>query len=292
MSVWPTAFRLAARGIPTFPCRPNDKRPLTAHGLHDASAAFPQLQAWARQWPRANLGLPTGLASRLLVVDIDCKAGVPGVASLHAAEATLGKLPRELVSRTPSGGYHVWFRMPDADIRNSAGRLGTLEAPGVDIRAEGGYVLVAPSSIDGRAYEWLRRLSTPDLPQAWVDALQRKERPPVEPWSPRTEREQSRAETYVRKAVQLEVEELATAPRGTRNHRLWRSAAALGGLVHTGAIGRDDVRQALAHVCSLWGSKTPRRDRETVDRGLDFGVQNPRQLRLEEDEMRQAGGWK
>src|SRR5262249_7331803 len=43
------------------------------------------------------------------------------------------------------------FKMPDASIRNSAGKLG----PGLDIRATGGYVLAPPSvHPSGRRYEW------------------------------------------------------------------------------------------------------------------------------------------
>lgn len=279
---WSYALELAAKGVPVFPCVPNGKRPLTTRGLHDASSLPADLRAWARQHPRANLGMPTGIASGFLVVDVDCKAGVPGIASLQAAERILGVLPRDLISRTPSGGYHLWFTMPSVEIRNSAGKLGHLEAPGVDIRAEGGYVLIPPSRVDGKAYEWVRKQARPALPAAWVEALQRKPRPPVEPWEPKTEREQTRIAAYVQRAIRSEVDELSAAPAGTRNHRLWQSAAKLGNMVHTGAISRDDVRSALAHVCSLWGSKTPRNDRATVERGLAFGVEHPRAVRLEQ----------
>jgi hypothetical protein len=48
---------------------------------------------------------------------------------------------------------HVFFTYPTGEeVRNSAGRLG----PGLDVRGEGGYVVVPPSRTWG-AYEWLDR---------------------------------------------------------------------------------------------------------------------------------------
>ena len=51
------------------------------------------------------------------------------------------------MAHTESGGLHVYFRYPDRDVRNSAGRI----APGLDVRANGGYVIV-PSPDSG--YSW------------------------------------------------------------------------------------------------------------------------------------------
>jgi Bifunctional DNA primase/polymerase, N-terminal len=48
---------------------------------------------------------------------------------------------------------HVFFRYPaEKEIRNSAGWLG----PGLDVRGEGGYVVVPPSRTRG-VYEWMER---------------------------------------------------------------------------------------------------------------------------------------
>jgi hypothetical protein len=281
--VYRAALALAAKGVPVFPCAPSGKAPLTHRGLYDASTDPAQVASWERWQPSANLGVPTGFRSGLLVVDVDCKAGVPGIASLQAAERLLGALPSTLVSFTPSGGQHRWFTMPAIEIRNSAGKLGDVEAPGVDIRAEGGYVIAPPSSIDGRPYAWAERHPVAELPAGWVDALRRKERPPVQSWEPRTDRERSRAETWCVRALQNEARDLAFAPGGTRNDRLWRAAAALGGLIHIGAIDAEDVRRALTWAANHWGSRTPRKDRATLERGLAFGRAHPRNIDLEED---------
>jgi hypothetical protein len=48
---------------------------------------------------------------------------------------------------------HAFFGYPaEQEVRNSAGKLG----PGLDVRGEGGYVVVPPSRTRG-AYEWLDR---------------------------------------------------------------------------------------------------------------------------------------
>jgi hypothetical protein len=70
-----------------------------------------------------------------------------------------------LRQRTPSGGTHFFFQMPSELISNSAGEL----APGVDVRGEGGMVLIAPSRCAGEPYEWLTPLDHPILPlPAWL----------------------------------------------------------------------------------------------------------------------------
>jgi hypothetical protein len=71
-------------------------------------------------------------------------------AELRKLEAEHGTLPATVEVIT-ARGRHVYFKMPAAPIRNSAGKL----APGLDIRATGGYVLVPPSvHPTGRQYEW------------------------------------------------------------------------------------------------------------------------------------------
>ncbi len=55
-----------------------------------------------------------------------------------------------LTPRCETGsGMHYYFKHPGGEVRNSAGRLG----PGLDIRADGGYVVAPPSRHpNGRTY--------------------------------------------------------------------------------------------------------------------------------------------
>jgi hypothetical protein len=212
------------------------------------------------------------------VLDIDRKPdSADGMHSVAGLQQTLGALPETLTASTWSGGEHRYFRMPAIVLHNSAKKLG----PGIDTRAEGGYVLVPPSLIDGRAYRWTVRAAPAELPLAWVEALTPAQRTePARRWVPRNDQERSRADAWCVRALQSEARVLADTPAGARNDRLWRAAAALGGLVHTGAIDSSDVRRALGWACSTWSARDERKDQDTMERGLAFGLASPRQIEI------------
>jgi hypothetical protein len=145
------ALAYARRGVPVFPCEPGGKRPLTYNGFWEATTDLRVIERWWKRWPSANVGIPTGKKSGLLVLDVDLDNGGPE--SLARLERADGPAPKTARVRTGGGGAHVFFRHPtDAEIRNSAGLLG----PGLDVRGEGGYVVVPPSRTQG-AYEWVDR---------------------------------------------------------------------------------------------------------------------------------------
>ena len=154
------ALAYARRGVPVFPCEPGGKRPLTPSGFWDATTDARRVRAWWGRWPRANVGVPTGGRSGLLVLDVDPRGGGPE--SLAALERENGQLPKTARARTGGGGLHVFFRYPaDKEVRNSAGWPG----PGLDVRGEGGYVVVPPSRT-GSAYGWLDR--SPPAEATWL----------------------------------------------------------------------------------------------------------------------------
>jgi hypothetical protein len=155
-SLLEAALAIAARGIPVFPCwnapgTDRHKRPLTKYGFKDATPNANQIRRWwGKEHPNALIGVPTGRASGVYVLDLDVKKGKNGLDHV--------KDWRELspcIARTGSGGVHVFFRS-DGTIRNSSDKI----ALGVDTRGEGGYVIVAPSS----GYEWLAGDLSTDLP--------------------------------------------------------------------------------------------------------------------------------
>ena len=103
---------------------------------------------WA-QWPGANVGIRTGAASGVFVLDVDSMEGhgTDGHGSLGALERENGPLPRTVEAVSPSGGRHLYFRYPDGSaVRNSASQI----APGIDVRGEGGMVLAPPSTKPGK----------------------------------------------------------------------------------------------------------------------------------------------
>lgn len=132
-TVLQAALQLAEEfSIPVFPCR-HDKRPYTSRGFKDSSCNLEQVSQFWERWPDALIGVPTGRASKLLVVDVDPNGTV--WYSQNVQRLNCGRL------HATRRGHHLLYRMPDVEIRNSAGAL----APGIDVRAEGGYVIWWPA---------------------------------------------------------------------------------------------------------------------------------------------------
>jgi Bifunctional DNA primase/polymerase, N-terminal len=145
------AAALVIAGIPVFPCVPRRKQPLTPHGFHDATADVDQVRQWWRRTPQANIGMPTGAASGVVVVDVDVHDGGTGFPAFDQARAA-GLLARwGWLVRTPSGGLHAYFRSDTAGA--AVPRSWQVPSRHIDFRGEGGYVVVPPSrclSGDGR----------------------------------------------------------------------------------------------------------------------------------------------
>lgn len=139
-----------------------DKRPLVANGLHDATTDRATISEWWERWPEANLAVRTGRESDLVVLDVD------DLDSMHRVEREHGPLPRTASVVTPRGGQHYYFRHPAVvNVPCSVGKLG----PGLDVRGDGGYVLVPPSAgANGRRYEPDERAPLAPLP-GWLLAL-------------------------------------------------------------------------------------------------------------------------
>lgn len=140
-----TAELLASAGVPVFPCVPGGKHPLTPHGFKDASTDRAAIASWWHDWPEANIGVPTGAAGGIDVVDVDVHRTGSGYAAIeHARRAGLMEGWAWLV-RTPSGGLHAYFLRTDAHEQRS------WQVPDrhVDFRGDGGYIIVPPSRVTG-----------------------------------------------------------------------------------------------------------------------------------------------
>lgn len=147
---WPLAAaarELARAGVPVFPCAANGKPPITEHGLRDATSDLRQVEAWWRRTPNANIGMPTGAASGLVVVDVDVHGQANGFEAFNRAHRAGLVSGWELLARSPSGGMHVYFpAVPEAIQRSWQ-----VARAGIDFRGDGGYIVVPPSAriIDG-----------------------------------------------------------------------------------------------------------------------------------------------
>jgi len=161
------ALYYASHGWPVFPLA--GKIPYEGmHGHRDATTDRAALQALWSEHPKANIGLATGKGSGVLVVDMDVPKGYFGLKEL---QERYGRLPPTRTVHTASGGLHYYFHYPQ-DSNTYPNTVGLTDRIGVDIRAEGGYVVLPPSKLYGRlSYSWTA-FDTPiaDLPD-WLRAL-------------------------------------------------------------------------------------------------------------------------
>lgn len=136
------ALAYADAGLAVFPCAPGAKRPLTRHGLTDATTDRLQITRWWHRQPDANVGLATG-GSGFDVVDVDCRESGTGFAALERARQAGLTAGWAMVVRTPSTGLHLYFpAQPGRSQRSWA-----VPQAHVDFRGTGGYVLASPSQI-------------------------------------------------------------------------------------------------------------------------------------------------
>jgi hypothetical protein len=159
------ALRLAEMDLVAFPLDPNSKEP-AIEGWSGRRRPYPEgvLRKWFAKWPEANLGLRTGSGSLrdwcLVVLDFDPRNGGDRTLAKYRERY---KLPDQTPTAiTPSGGVHL--------VYGSRRPIGSFNgfAPGLDIRGDGGMIVVEPSVIRGKEYVWTRPL---DLDGAGVLAL-------------------------------------------------------------------------------------------------------------------------
>jgi hypothetical protein len=110
------ALRYAKRGWPVIPIQPRDKRPLTRHGLNDASTDRAQIRRWWERYPNANIGVALWHAG-LVIVDGDSDDGRKSLGDLTRQ---YGPLPPTLEAKTGRGA-HFYFR---GQAQSTIGKLG------------------------------------------------------------------------------------------------------------------------------------------------------------------------
>jgi hypothetical protein len=144
---------LELRQLPRFPCQTENKKPLTPHGFKDAVRVRDD-----SGWPL--VGVPTGV--KFDALDIDPRNG-----GASWFDANFDALPLTRCHQTQSGGIHLLF-LPAVGLRCTSGRI----APGVDVRAKGGYVIWWPR--EGLPFEDHPLCGWPDWSSKWLTNQRRK----------------------------------------------------------------------------------------------------------------------
>ena len=157
---------VAKHSVPVFPCE-QDKAPTTANGFYDAEYDPDIIKRLFSHPDAALIAMPTGETTGISILDIDVKKVEGEPSGFDWLECNSSQLPDTHLVRTQSGGFHYYFIHPKG-LRCSAGKI----APGVDVRADGGYAVV-----EGTGYEVFKEMSfdkLPSFPEAVLSQLKPK----------------------------------------------------------------------------------------------------------------------
>jgi hypothetical protein len=121
-----------------------DKKPLVSWlPYQQQRASEEEIKAWWAKYPHANIGIVTGKISGITVLDCDSTEAIEAFSEHYKGDTPSVKTPR---------GQHFYFTYAEG-IRNTVKIAGM----DIDIRGEGGYVVVPPSvNADGLPYAWHR----------------------------------------------------------------------------------------------------------------------------------------
>ena len=250
-----------AIGLPVFPCDAQ-KRPLTPNGYKDATSDPAAIRRMFAMPGAAMIGMPTGEVSGVVAVDVDVKDQRQGMDWLNANSH---RMPQTRTIRTGSGGLHIYLSWPGQRVKNSASKI----APGIDVRGDGGYVIVPPSP----GYAVADNAPIADIPDWLLPVLCP---PEAAPAAAIVRQRDAVPDLYTERALQEELARAASAPDGTRNHTIHEVAVKLGTLVGAGMLSRATVEAELGAIAAQWPNRPKSID--TIKRGLEYGIANPRQV--------------
>lgn len=136
-------------------------------GFYAATTDKKQIEEWRTRLTGCNWAAATGKASGIFVVDIDIKNMAKGDQSFYKLLEGKPRWPRTYTVKTPSGGLHYYFNYDDR-VRNlvNIGEFG-----GIDIKSDGGYVLVPPSRLSMGNYTVVDNVPIADAPKWLVEYL-------------------------------------------------------------------------------------------------------------------------
>jgi hypothetical protein len=254
------ALRYASWGYAVLPVERGGKKPhrmLPMGGVHHATCDSGQIREWWSQDPAASIGVATGAASALAVIDLDVKGEHNGLESLSRFLASFSSgdaLASAPAARTPSGGWHLWLRLPQGV--HSPERPSIL--PGVDVKGDGGYVLATPSAklvlpmgTDGEhvapvpvPYAWdagcpCSAAAAPYWLNGWLASV-----------LPRQQHQQSGVAD-----LDIDVLKKTGVPVGERNHTLYKVACKLFRKYGTTPLGASVV---LSEITAIWQASDQR----------------------------------
>ena len=162
MKIYDIAVSYANRGWSILPVKPEEKRPIMINWLQytKTRADAKMVENWFSKLSGVGIGVVTGRVSGLVVLDIENYCPTP-------IDELLRKYPTQLVSRSGSGGYHLFFSYP-VNVPRISNRVRIFE--GADLRADGGFIVLPPTKHpNGNEYAWIEQGPPGAFPMGLLD---------------------------------------------------------------------------------------------------------------------------
>lgn len=256
------ALKAAERGWPLLPLV--GKRPIHREWQRAATPDPDKVKEWAE---KGNVGLRTGVASGVVVVDDDTEDG---------SAATILDLPPTVTVETGSGKRHYYFTIPEGTaLTNKRGRL----PEHIDIRGNGGQVVFVGSvhPETGASYRWMAGRSPEEIELAvFPEHVVEQIRAPKKSGDgkKRMRRAAVALDQGARDALSSAATAVESATGGDRNDALNREAFRMGRWVNAGLLTQASVEEALASAAKSAGLEE-QEILATIRSGLDAGRRSP-----------------
>ena len=153
----------------------NEKYPIKGQSWKSQGAQHTDIDA-----SKFNVGIPTGRINNLIVLDIDIKKEskkeLDGVAKMRDYIEQHQDI-NTLTIKTPSGGTHYYFKYNDSNenikfiVKNYLYTRSGVGGYSIDVRADNGYIVAPPSSINGNAYEITNYAEISHIPETLANFL-------------------------------------------------------------------------------------------------------------------------
>jgi hypothetical protein len=261
------ARRYAGMGWSIIPMLPGTKKPAisTWREHQQRRASHEEIAEWFAI-DGYGIAVITGAISGIVVIDGDRHHG-NGIRVLERKYGAFCRPTRMHI--TPSNGVHLIYEHPGVKVPNSHGAIGWLGEPDIDVKGDGGYVVLPPTP----GYRVARDIRPAHCP-AWVRPKPRKAMPILPP-APVS---RGSGTPYGRQAMANALRRLTGTPNGSRNHELNREAFGLGQLIASGQLQEGEVRQRLYGTARAIGLEAEE-VRKTLESGISAGMLQPFQPR-------------
>lgn len=243
-------------GLPVFPCDPKTKAPLIQGGHKSATMDAIQIRKWWKKWPDAMIGMPTGPASGVWVLDID-------EMNTFIAGAKIA-LPHTLTVVTGNGEHRYWawdisrpVKNAQKTMKDGAACWPFPELPGADARGDGGYVIVPPSiHPSGRAYLWNNVVPPATPPAALIRCVTNRahataQRPAKQAGTALDRKAETKGPAQILKE---ECESVRAAQNGSQEATLNSAGLKIGRLVGFGKLPYEDAMKSLLQAAQAMPS--------------------------------------